>query len=206
MANRREAALGAIRSRFEARDVDYAESQPFDVLKWKIIEGAMAMANLRDGGFLIVGVSQRSVHPELQGISDEDLRTFDPDDVIEAINKYAKPPVEAAVYTIEEGAKKFLVIDIAPFDRTPVMCSKTAPGDSGRKFKSGNIFARSPERVSTTRVAEYSLMAEIIEIAAEKRAADIISTAQRIGLRMPSSDRDSFARERSEFGDMGWEA
>ncbi len=203
MAIGQEAALQAIRGRFETRDKEFSESQPFDALKWKIVEGSMAMANLRDGGSILVGISQRQGHFEATGISASDLGTYDPDDVIAAVNKYAKPPVELGVYPIQEGGKDFLVIDCAPFRRTPIMCSKGAPGDSGRKFKQGDIFARTLDRVSTTRVADITLLEEILEIAAEKRAAEIITTARRIGLQLPATDADSFARERAGFGDMG---
>ena len=203
MAIGQEAALQAIRSRFETRDKEFAESQPFVVLKWKIVEGSMAMANLRDGGSVIVGMSQRHGHFEATGISAGDLATYDPDDVMAAVNKYAKPPVELAAYPVEDERKTFLVIDALPFRRTPVMCSKAPPDNSGQKFKQGDIFARTIERISTTRVADIGLLEEIIEIAAEKRAAEIIATARRIGLQMPAADADAFAIERTRFSGMG---
>ncbi len=42
-------------------------------------------------------------------------------------------------------------------------------------------------------------MAEVLEIAAETRAAEIIATAQRIGLRMPDTAAQNFADERKGF-------
>jgi predicted HTH transcriptional regulator len=203
LRDRQDAARSAIRNRFETRDIEFAESHPFAVLRWKVIEGAMAMANLRDGGRIVVGVSQREGHFELSGIEAGHLNTYDPDDVLEAVNKYARPPVEAAIFTVEEEGHKFLVIDVAPFKRSPVVCTKSAPDNSGRKFKGGDVFARTAGRVSTTRIVDADLMEEIVEIAAEKRAGEIIATAQRIGLRMPASDQEAFAKERTAFGDPG---
>jgi predicted HTH transcriptional regulator len=199
MAIGRDAALRAIRNLHEERDKEFAESQPFDVLKWKLITTSMAMANLRDGGSIIIGISQRDPHFAPTGMSEAHLNGYDPDNVIAAINKYAKPPIPLAVYKLEEAGRAFLVIDAAPFKRTPIMCSKGPPDDSGQKFKAGDIFARTLDRISTSRIVDLDLM----ELASENRAAEIVATAQRIGLRLPSTDIESFARERADFGDLG---
>lgn len=203
MAIGRDAAIKAIQDLNEERDKEFSESQPFDVLMWKIVTTSMAMANLRDGGSLIIGISQREGYFVASGIIAEHFNDYDPDDVISAVNKYAKPPVALAVYPVNCEGKAFLVIDGAPFRRTPVMCSKGAPDGSGQKFKSGDIFARSLDRIATSRIVDLDLMEEVIEIAAEKRAAEIVATAQRIGLRLPAAAEESFVRERSDFGDMG---
>jgi hypothetical protein len=57
-------------------------------------------------------------------------------------------------------------------------------------------------QISTTKVVTPELLSEVLEIAAEKRAAEIISIAQRIGLRMPDDAATQFARERTDFGDF----
>jgi hypothetical protein len=39
--------------------VDFKESAASDYLKWHVIHSVLAMGNFRDGGVIIVGVSQR---------------------------------------------------------------------------------------------------------------------------------------------------
>ncbi len=44
----------------EDRSLEYKESQPWGELKNKIAKTALGMANVRDGGTIVVGVSERS--------------------------------------------------------------------------------------------------------------------------------------------------
>ncbi|HEX6087328.1 MAG TPA: ATP-binding protein [Thermoanaerobaculia bacterium] len=70
----------------ESQSVDFKQSAPWNALEHKIIRTALAMANLRDGGIIIIGVSESGDRWERTGISDEDLATYEVDEVIDAIH------------------------------------------------------------------------------------------------------------------------
>lgn len=197
--DQRDPAIAALSAGVELRNTEFKESQPFDVLRWKIIKTAMAMANLRDGGQIIIGAHQRNGPLELDGIHADCEATYDADDVLEAINKFANPPVTATVRVMLFDERRFVVIQVAPFERTPVICRRGTPDGVSDVMRRGDIFVRSRDRIATTRLVDDDLMAELVEVAAERRAAQIIGTAQRAGLRMPEHDAVAFAREREGF-------
>ena len=64
-----ERVLAALDTCVESQRVDFKESAPWDALRYKIIRTAMAMANLRDGRLLVIGVGERGPEWDLTGIS-----------------------------------------------------------------------------------------------------------------------------------------
>lgn len=192
----------ALKYGIETRSTEFKESQPLDVLKWKIVKSAMAMANLRDGGRIIIGGSEREgIAVSLDGVKPEHLTDYDNDTIIQLVNTHAKPPVDLSLRIVPFDGKQFVGIEIAQFVRTPVFCAKPTPNGTPEKLRlrEGDVYVRSNERISTTRAVNAELMAEVLEVAAETRAAQIIATAQRIGLRMPDSAFEQFAEEIADF-------
>ena len=104
----------------ESRSVDFKESAPWNDLKWQIIRAALAMGNLRDGGIIVIGASERDDTWDLTGISSEHIATYDVDDIIDAINKFASPPIKVEVVTVSYRSKNtFLAIQIHEFADSP---------------------------------------------------------------------------------------
>lgn len=75
----------------EFPDVDFKRSASWDDLQWKITRTAIAMGNLRDGGIIVVGVSQRDDAWHLDGVSNERGETYGTDKVADQFNKYILP-------------------------------------------------------------------------------------------------------------------
>jgi predicted HTH transcriptional regulator len=199
--------LVALRDAVETRVAEFKESQPFDILKWTLVKACMAMANLRDGGRIVIGCDERDGVPRPSGMSEEHQCSYDQDRLIELVNTYARPPVALTLRRVEFDGLRFVGIEVSPFERSPVMCirdnlsAKPRPTDT-QVLMPGQIYARSNARVSTTRVVTPDLLEEMLENAAWIRAGDIIARAQAAGLRMPDSDAAQFSRERDEFGGL----
>jgi hypothetical protein len=73
---------------------------------------------------------------------------------------------------------------------------KEAGSDS---IRLGEIVGRSRERIATSKIGDPELVAEIIEIAAIKRATEIIATSREIGMITPEAARPQLEREREDF-------
>ena len=140
------------------------------------------MGNLRDGGVIVIGVSERQNKWTLTGISSEHLSTFDTDDIVDVINKYVSPPMEPDFVNVEHDGHKFLAIQFEEFDATPFVCKKNSPDTINKRFYESNIFIRPPGKPQTKRVMNASEMDDLLELAGEKRARKIIETVRRIGL------------------------
>jgi hypothetical protein len=187
-------ALGALDLCQEAQGVEFKESGAWEALKWKVIATCMGMANLRDGGLILVGVSQRGGTWDLAGIAPEHLATFDPDIVLGQLNSFASPPIELDVVTVEYGSGRiFLAIQVREFQTTPVVCRKNGPNE--QSLREGAIFVRPSGVPRTTKATDASDIHDLLMLAAEKRAREILEQGQRVGLVPRTTDSQMFDRE-----------
>lgn len=177
----------------ESQGVDFKESAPWDSLKWRLIPTILAMGNLRDGGIIVIGVSERGDNWELTGISPEHLETYDVDILIDTANKYCSPHVDVDIVSVEyKNGHKFLSIQVNEFNDTPLVCKK---GNSEEGIVEGAVYVRPPGKAQTTRVMNASQMHDLLELAAEKRARRILEVARRVGLEPTDTTKEFFDKE-----------
>ena len=178
----------------ESQGIDFKESASWKTLKWRIICTALAMANLRDGGIIVIGASERGDTWGLTGITSEHLETFDVDDMIAAVNKYGSPHIEIDVVTVKyRNGHNFLAIQINEFSDTPIICKKNGSNDSG--LVAGAVYVRPPGVAQTTRVMNAEQMRDLLELAAEKRARRILEVSRRVGLVPETTSTELFDEE-----------
>jgi len=179
----------------ESRSVDFKESASWKNLKLQIIRTSLAMGNLRDGGIIVIGVSERGEKWELSGILEDHLSTFDVDDVIDGINRYASPPIKIDLVTVEyRNSRIFLAIQVHEFADIPFVCKRNGP-DNDKRLRAGDVFVRPAGKPRTTRIVSADEMQDLLELAAEKQARKIIERAHRIGLRAIDTSSEKFEEE-----------
>ncbi len=66
----------------------------------------MAMANLQDGGYIIVGIAEKDHQPVLSGMEAGHLATFNQDALLETVNRYARPPVSLILRVVPLDGKQ----------------------------------------------------------------------------------------------------
>jgi predicted HTH transcriptional regulator len=189
-----EAALGRCQ---EAEDIEFKRSAPWDEIKWKIVHTSLGMANLRDGGIIIVGVSEDLETWTLTGINGDDLATYDNDDVVTTINVYASPFIDVDVVTVDYEERTFLAINVREFRETPVVCKKSRDDTA---LQRGSVYIRPPGLARTTKVTDARELHDLLELAAEKRARRLIEAARRAGYVAPPGD--DLGRYDEELGDL----
>lgn len=188
----RERVQAALETCIESQSVDFKASAPWEALQHKLIRTALAMANLRDGGVVIVGVGESGERWDLTGISDEHLMTFDVDKVVDAVHRYASPAVDVAIVLIPHDGRNFLAMQVFEFVDTPIVCRRDGP--PGSSLKQGCVYVRPPGLARTTEVRSADQMHDLLELAAEKRARRILETARRLGME-PTHPSKSFDDE-----------
>lgn len=186
--------LAALDRCVESQGVDFKQSSAWEDLKFKIIRTALAMGNLRDGGVIVVGVSQNGDRWELPGISAEHLRTYDVDDVVAAVNRYSSPAMEPELVLVKHlNGNCFLAIRVIEFEDTPYVCRRDGPTDSG--LKEGTLYLRPRGLARTSQVTSAVEMHDLLELAAEKRARRILEIARRVGFKAEEAGQAPFDRE-----------
>jgi hypothetical protein len=183
----------------EARSVEYKQSAQFTALEPHLVKTAMALSNLRGGGYIVVGVTSASSGLKATGIDAADLATYDPDNVLSAINKFASPAVSAIVAVVQHDNRDYLVIKAQEFERTPTLCSRDGSwlGDT-QKIAAGSIFIRPPGLVETRLPKNAAELEEVIELAAEKRAAQMIRQRDVLNAALTALPSAASAKETAE--------
>ncbi len=161
----------------EDRSLEFKESCPWDDLKDKIAKTALGMANIRDGGTIIIGVSQRSGSLVPQGMPRRDIDTYDVDDVQAYVNRFADPYVRLEMYTVPRNGQRFIVIVVHEFDEVPVVCRRNGVG-----LRQGAVYTRAYRMPETCEVPSQTEMREIIDMATDKGVRRFLERSRRAGL------------------------
>ncbi len=161
----------------EDRSLEYKESRPWSDLKDKIAKTALGMANVRDGGTIIIGVSQRSGSLVPKGMSQGDIDTYDVDDVQAYVNRFADPYVRLEMYTVPYDGQEFIAIVVHEFDEVPVVCRRNGVG-----LRQGSVYTRSYRIPETCEVPSQTEMREIIDMATDKGVRRFLERSRRAGL------------------------
>ncbi len=151
-------------------------------------------SNLRDGGIIVIGASERGQAWDLTGISQEHLATYNVDSVTDVVNKYASPYIELDIVLVRyQNGNDFLAIQIREFDDTPIVCKKDGP--TGERLFKGGVYVRPPGLARTTRIMNALQMHDLLELAAEKRARRLLEVSRRVGLVPALTAKERFDEE-----------
>jgi len=146
-----------------------AETQTLDIkaaCDWNadsIAKDILAMSNVQDGGYLVVGVEDGTF--ARQGITPAQKATYDLDIMRDQMASFADPHVTFTVeFPHSFDGKEYAVIRVLPFDEVPVICIKDS-----RDTKRGVIYYRNTNaRVQSAAVSNAYDMRDIITNATVK--------------------------------------
>lgn len=166
----------------------------------KVARAALSMANLRDGGYVVIGIDDADPAAMLPGLSREELeswRSFD--DVSSRLARYCDPPVGFQLATLTlSSAAEVAVIHIQEFAEIPHLCAREYEG----VLRNGALYVRSRRMPETAEVASSVEMRELLDLATEKRLRAFVETAERAGLRLSAphdAGHDSTADDAERF-------
>lgn len=160
----------------ETREIDFKAPCKWDVRTF--VKDILAMANLRDGGWIIVGIKEKEDKTfERCGVSEEEKLTYDIDIMKDQIGNYADPFVDFEVNFITDRENKtYVVIRVFPFEEIPVICKK-----DDNEVKAGVIYYRNRnKKVESAPISNSTDMKELIETAILKRMKKIEEIHQKI--------------------------
>jgi predicted HTH transcriptional regulator len=184
----------------ENRNKEFKRSTPWleKEFKCKIAKSILAFSNVRDGGFIVIGVNQledKSFDPV--GMSDEDFKTYNEDHVQAFVAEYADPFSQVEFHPLTLENKKFVVIKVFEFAEIPVICKK----DGSSNLRKGAIYTRTYRIPESAEVPSQSEMREILDLAAEKQVRRFFETQSRAGItvEMIKIDNTKFAQQSQVF-------
>ncbi len=170
-------------------------------IRAKITKSIMALANLKDGGWIIIGKEEQPDRSFLTvGMTQEDFDSFDPDIMKAFVYGRAEPPVNFRVHKKKYEEKSFVLIQVMEFDEIPIICKKSY----GNIIHNGKIYVRSKGKPESIPIPSQSEMREIIENAIDKGVRKFLQRMQRAGIWVPQpavpkeDDEEKFAKQRGE--------
>lgn len=171
----------------------------------KVIRAALSLGNLRDGGYIVIGVDDTNPAALGPGLTDVQLASWLAyDDVARKTNEYADPPLQFDIteVVLSSGAKVAL-LQVHEFADIPHLCSKQLDP----VLKKGALYVRSRKSPETAEVASSVEVREVIQLATEKALRVYVETAQHAGLALTTaagattphpSDQERFDQQREE--------
>ena len=182
----------------EARNLEYKQSMPWDDLnlKLKLVKAALAFANTRDGGYIVLGMTPLpGDRYEPEGMDPEHLGEYTLDKVQDFVNGYAAPFVSLDATRHEYGGKTFFVIAVDPFEDVPVICTSGA-GD----LQQAAIYTRSRRMISSAPIRNPEDMRALIDLATDRAVARLRARGllpPMVGTR--PVDEELFARQEGDI-------
>ncbi|MDE1818697.1 MAG: ATP-binding protein [Thaumarchaeota archaeon] len=189
-------------SHAEGRSYEFKRGLPWDGdFRFRIVKGILALSNVPDGGYLIIGVEKNNSTNiyEPNGMSESVARTYDNDHVSQFTSNYADPSVMMTLKIFEESEKRFVVIEVSEFSEIPVICKN----NGGEALKAGEIYTRTNRMPESARCTAVELR-EILELATDKGIRRQRERLGRAGIVIPIAsvipeDETLFNNERGVF-------
>jgi hypothetical protein len=140
--------------------------------KSKVVKSSIAMANLRDGGFIVFGIERQADDSYMPvGMKPEDYDSFKQDEVSMEVNNYADRFVELTVQKVERDNKLFAIIQIREFLDLPILCKR----DGAERLRNGAIYVRPRRKYETAELPSQVDLREILDLAVEKKIRSFYS-------------------------------
>jgi len=115
----------------ETKELDYKAPCSWDSndknALCELVKDIMALGNTK-GGYLVIGVSEVPNGWKYEGLTDEQMKTFETTKVNQFVNKYADPPINVSIQPVNHDGKNFIIISVPQFTDTPHICQKDFPG------------------------------------------------------------------------------
>lgn len=186
----------------EQRGVEFKQggSRKDKRLLTKVVRAIIGMANRRDGGYVIVGVSEgESNIPIFDGVSNEDLFTWTSDTLADSLAEYADPGVNFDLKIIEFENKKYVAIVVHEFEDIPVICKKDYPD----VLRAGACYVRTRRKPETLDIPTQTDMRDVLDLAIEKGVRRFVAQAQASGMslsgQLQPTDSQLFIKQLSDF-------
>lgn len=180
----------------ESPRLEYKGSWPWDEQKFKEIltRSILAMANMKDGGHIVIGVEQGQDAPNPAGVQAKHRATYNEEAIKDFVGNYADPYVDFSVDVVTSRDRQFVLITVREFAEIPVICKKDGRTDQGG-LKLGSLYIRTRDRrPSSVAVQNQAQMRELLELAIDKGIRKLQQRGLVYGQRSPM-DVELYDRE-----------
>lgn len=163
----------------------------------KVVRAMLSMANKIDGGYVIVGIRDHDLHVE--GLSTEEVQSWNHNDLSDTISNYADPSIIFRSAIIQYEAKNILIIKVDEFPEIPIICKKDYPG----ALRKGACYVRSNSKPETSEIPTQEEMRDLINLGVKKGVKKFIDQMEYAGIKFEvqtiKASSENYQKERGDF-------
>lgn len=190
----------------EERYLDYKASMPWEGdSRTIIIRTILSMANLRGGGYIVIGVENQTFKPI--GMQPEHMESFSHDKVAPNVNSHADPEVNISIAQVPYDGMDFIVIQVQEFEDIPVLSKGKTEYVNGKPYlQAGKLYIRSRRMNETREVQSQTDMRDVIDLAIDKgirRFAERLKIMEEVGIGRAATTPTDDEKFDLQLGDMG---
>ena len=197
--------LDILRRGYETRRVECKAAGPRTdkQLLARVARAVMGMANLRDGGLVIIGVNDDHGSLSEGGLNVNDLKTWKYDDVKSSLAEFMSPTADIDIEQFDCNGRTYVLIHVDEFVEVPLLCARDYQAAGGTMVvRRGACYVRSRRKTETAEIATYEEMRELLDLAIDKGVARFLARARRSGLAVPAPQAADDKPFEDELGDL----
>lgn len=172
-------------------------------IRGKVVRAILAMANRRDGGLVVLGVSDNGGAIALSGLTRLQADSWRPDHVGDTVAEYADPRVVFEVVELTLDEHLLVIIVVQPFDDVPVICKRTLQDGRRLILRSGAVYVRSNRKPESREIANFDEMRSLIDLATDREVRRFVARATQAGMTLGAAstadDAELFANQRGDL-------
>ena len=189
----------------ESLNTEFKATFDFNINVWmreKLIRSILAMSNTRDGGFIVIGIEEKTDKIlDFTGIKDEHLLTFKGDDLKAKVESFSSSPVSYEIGAGPYKGNNYIVISVTESPLNPIIWRRNSE-HKNKILEEGAIYVRTlKDKPSSVKLSNPVDVQDFMERAATK----LISHRHKEGWRHESenlvnkSNKSFFEKERKSF-------
>src|ERR1700730_10177209 len=146
--------------------------------KYELVRDLMGMANTEDGGRVIFGVRNHDF--AYVGVSDDIHASMEANNVVEMLHTAGAPKTKCSVSKHEIDGKKVIVLDVAEFEDTPIICQRAYKRNDGTVvLREGALYVRT-EAAATEEIKSPEEMRSLLNRAVARKRDELLESIGRV--------------------------
>ena len=168
----------------------------------RLVRSMLAMSNTRNGGYIVIGVAENGdKSPDFAGLEDNHLALFKSkiEDLKSKVESFSSSPVSYEIGIGEYKRKKLIVISVAEFFLSPLICRKNGE-HKDKHLEEGSIYIRTlKDKPSSIKLTNPVDIQDFLERITDKQISNLHKRGWKHDTENLKGSRSSFEKERADF-------
>lgn len=191
----------------ENLNLEFKASFHFDENVWareRLIRSILAMSNTRNGGYVLIGVSEKADKSlDLAGLDYAHLQLFKAkvEEFKSKVESFSSSPVSYEVGLGEYKGKKFILISVTEFTLNPLICRKNGE-HKDKHLEEGAIYIRTlKDKPSSIKLTNPVDIQDFLERSSDKQISNLHKRGWKHETEnsVNKNDKSFFEKERKSF-------